>query len=273
MDVGMKEAAVVGRKRGISGSTLKIIAVVSMFIDHVGAAVLGKILNGWRQLARTWFLFDRYPGICDWDKVYAVYIVMRYIGRIAFPIYCFLLVEGFERTHNLKKYALRLFGFALVSEIPFDLCFKAQVLEFSYQNIFFTLFIALLSMTGSRWGELRHWTENVHLNKVFGCLSCVVCTVAGMAAAELLSTDYGGTGVLCIMVLYVFRKKKIPQAIAGAIAFLWEVTAPLAFLPILAYNGTRGLKLKYFFYAFYPVHLLIIYILCVIMGLGNIPAF
>jgi hypothetical protein len=128
-------------------------------------------------------------------------------------------------------------------------------------------------MTGSRWGELRQWTENVHVNKVLGCVSDVVCTVAGMAAAELLCTDYGGTGVLCIMVLYEFRKKKIPQAIAGAIAFSWEITAPLAFIPILAYNGTRGLKLKYFFYAFYPVHLFLIYIVCVIMGLGSIPAF
>ncbi len=108
----------------LSGSDLKIIAVIAMFLDHLAATVLVRCLV---------------TGVF-WDQAawYEVYQVMRNIGRVAFPIYCFLLVEGFIHTSDRRKYALRLFLFALISEIPFDLAFNAQVLEFGYQNVFFT---------------------------------------------------------------------------------------------------------------------------------------
>lgn len=246
-------------KWGISGSTLKLIAIVTMLTDHVGAALVLRLIlknaaaNGW-------------VGVIPHDTLYVSYMVMRFIGRIAFPIFCFLLVEGSEKTRSVRKYALRLGIFALISEIPFDLAFSSEVLEFSYQNVFFTLFIGLLTMMAWKTIMKQDW------NRVLKSLLAVLSFVAGAVLAELLHTDYGAIGVACIMVLYLSRGHKVKQIIAGCIAFLWEGTAPLAFVPIGFYNGKRGLKLKYIFYIFYPAHLLLIYLICVWLGIaGYVP--
>ncbi len=79
-------------------------------------------------------------------------------------------------------------------------------------------------------------------------------------------------GVACIMVLYALRRVKWMQMLGGCLVFLWEIWAPIAFIPIACYNGRRGLNLKYLFYLFYPLHLLILYLICVWMGTGHIPA-
>lgn len=216
-------------RKGLSGSTLKLIAIITMFIDHVGAAILEQL-----------------PTFYTDVTIYRTDLVLRYIGRIAFPIFCFLLVEGFLHTHNIKKYALRLLGFALISEIPFDLAFKRQVLEFGYQNVFFTLFIGLLTLIA-----IKHFEKN----NVMKILSMFV----GILAAQFLHTDYAGFGVVFILLLYILRDKMILRNVVCSIAILWELTAPIAFIPISLYNGKRGIQLKYFFYVFYPAHLLLLY--------------
>ncbi|MEE0419270.1 MAG: TraX family protein [Lachnospiraceae bacterium] len=221
---------------GITGSTLKIIAIVTMFIDHIGAAVLEYALRNSQPLNAN-------PGL--WDQVYLADQIIRQIGRLAFPIFCFLLVEGFLHTSNVKKYALRLALFALVSEVPFDLAVFGTLFDPKHQNVFFTLLIGLLVMIAADRFREKVWVQ-------------VVIYAAGMAAGLLLQTDYGYKGVLLIIILYIFRYERKTQALAGALTISWELTAPLAFLPILAYNGKRGLSMRYFFYWFYPVHLLIL---------------
>lgn len=272
----MEEKALKHQKSGISGSTLKIIAVISMFIDHVGAAFLGRMLvvsDRLPYILGNSVIVKAFPWILDWKTLAKVYYLTRYIGRIAFPVYCFLLVEGFKRTHDVRKYAMRLGIFALISEIPFDLCFNASIVEFSYQNVFFTLFIGLITMMAAEWSKTRRWSQEVIADSIIRYFLITAFTMAGFVVAELLSTDYAGTGVICIMVLYFFKDRKVIQALAGAVTFFWEITAPLAFVPILAYDGRRGLGLKYFFYALYPVHLLLIYLVCLIIGIGDVKVF
>ncbi len=253
--------------RGISGSTLKLIAVITMIIDHVAAGVLIRYLfrNGIHDLD-----INNMSAVNQWmdqnAALFSTYNAMRLIGRIAFPIYCFLLVQGFEYTHNRLKYAARLLMFAAISEIPFDLLFKGQILEFGYQNVFFTLFFGLAVMMGLRWVE-----ENLG-GRLFTPLLNLIVIAAGMAAAQLAKTDYAAIGVLCIVVTYLFRKKKLWQIVSGCIVFSWELTAPLAYIPIAFYNGKRGWKLKYFFYLVYPVHLFLLYLICMGLGIDSYPA-
>ena len=238
--------------RGLSGSTLKLMAIITMLIDHIGAAVVARVLisGHWSQ------------------ELYAVYTAMRVIGRIAFPIFCFLLIEGFEHTGDRKKYALRLLGFAVISEIPFDLAFKSKVLEFDYQNVFFTLFIGLVTIMAIHVvEEKKEWHPWLRI------AATIAISFAGMVIAYLLKTDYDAKGVMCILALYLFRKVRGLQILAGCIAFgSFELPALVAFIPIAFYNGKRGWNIKYFFYVFYPLHLLLLYLICLGMGVAGIPA-
>ena len=258
--------AIENQKKGISGSTLKLIAITTMFIDHVGAGVLGRYLRmyGLIDIMASGDMSGMLAWMQEHGALYWVYYAMRMIGRIAFPIFVFLMVEGFQRTHNKWKYALRMGIFALVSEIPFDLTFNAKVLEFTYQNVFFTLLVGLLVMIAMDAIGKTGW------NKVGRVLLSILAFLAGAFVAQaVLHTDYGAMGIVCITAVYLFRKNKVHQIIAGCIAFAWEIWAPLAFIPIGFYNGKRGLKLKYVFYAFYPAHLLLIYLICLLLGING----
>ncbi len=124
----MKES-MSARTRGITGNTLKIIAIVTMLIDHIGVAIFENGMLKYQDNSLAW--------------VSIANLVLRTIGRIAFPIFCFLLVEGFFHTRDIKKYGTRLFLFALISEIPFDLAVFDTWFYPGYQNVYFTLFIGL----------------------------------------------------------------------------------------------------------------------------------
>jgi len=253
------------KEKGLSGSTLKLIAVVSMLIDHMGAAVVGRL-----------YYASAYGGVMLSDgilefyrsgRMLTLYNVMRGIGRVAFPIYCFLLVEGFLKTRNELKYAARLALFALISEIPFDLAFHSSIWNPENQNVFFTLLLGLLAMIAMDVIGKRVWAGNVKVNWIIIGILSVISVVIFAEMADLLKTDYHSIGVLCIVALYLFRKQKLLQALVGCVAFWWELPAPAAFIPILFYNGKRGWNLKYFFYAFYPIHLLILYAVCLLLGI------
>ena len=214
----------------LNGFALKCIAMVTMLIDHTGMV-----------------LFPRY-------------MIFRMIGRLAFPIYCFLLVEGAVHTSNWKKYLGRLFLFALISEIPFNLAVGGQLWYPKTQNVFFTLFLGLLAV-------LLLKAPNVGRNRWLITGIRVILVLVLVLAAGLARTDYGAGGVIFILVFYVFRSQLLLKsaAFAAATAFLYggiENYAILSLAPILCYNGKRGPgALKYVFYVFYPAHLLLLYLL------------
>lgn len=208
---------------GINGFTLKCIAMACMLIDHTGAV-----------------LFPQYR-------------ILRIIGRLAFPIYCFLLVEGAMHTRDIRKYELRLLGFALISEIPFDLAFRGGLFRLDHQNVFFTLFLGVVAVDVAKQCK----------NK----LSAVLIFMLMIILAEFLNTDYGGKGIVFILCYYLLYDRKIVKQIMFVLEDILlygvgiQAYASLAVVPMLLYNGRKGPSLKYFFYAFYPLHLLILYLI------------
>lgn len=246
--------------QGVSGSTLKLLAVITMLIDHIAAAVLFRM---WRVGRGSQELIEMYR-------------LMRDIGRFAFPVYCFMLVEGLEHTRNRWKYAIRMGVFALVSEIPFDLAFSSKVLEFGYQNVYFTLTIGLVTLIVIERIESGDiWRTDPMKAALLKTVLTVLAAAGGMVLAALLRTDYGWMGVACILILYFLRRSRVWQLCAGYAAFvllLGEFAALPAFVLLSLYRGKRGFSGKPFFYGFYPVHLILIYLACVLMGIAYIPA-
>lgn len=228
--------------RCLSGSTLKLIALAVMAVDHFAASILYyNILLPAAPLS---------PDMPQW-KIYRLYEAMRFVGRIAWPVFAFLMVEGFFYTSSRKRYASRLLLFALLSEIPFDLALGDGIWDFSHQNIFFTLLIGFCVL----------WVME-QMKTLPGFLFFqTAAVVAGCWIAFVLQTDYDWRGVILIVVLYLFRSNRLLMTAAGCVCLLWEAPACLAFLPINLYNGKRGFSMKYFFYLFYPVHLLFLGIL------------
>lgn len=233
------------QESGISGNALKILAAVTMFIDHIGAGLIEPYLNLCcgglvegvaKELLQTLNNVDR---------------ALRLVGRLAFPVFCFLLVEGFLHTRDWKRYAGRLFLFGLISELPFDRLFFGSWFYPERQNVYLTLCIALLVLAG-----YRRYT--------FDPMKQYLVILAGCGAAYLIRCDYDVFGILLVVVLYELHQDRTVQSLAGglmagiySISF-WGVSA-LAFIPIHMYNGRKGrLNLKYFFYWFYPVHLAVL---------------
>ena len=256
---------------GISGFVLKMIAVVSMLIDHTAATILERALLGELTIGcMTEQNMQIWPG---------VYYLMRMIGRMAFPIYCFLLVEGFKYTRNREKYALRLFLFAVISEIPFDLAFQKKWWDTSYNNVFFTLLLGLLAIMALDWVR-GHWKKvDESASKRYWFFSnlaksivLATITLGTMAIADLvLHTDYGASGVAAIIVMYLLYQNRMLAfsmmvVVLAVLSSGLEIAAILMLVPLHFYNGTRGKQLKYAFYAFYPVHLLVLVGICYLIN-------
>lgn len=227
----------------INSFTLKMIAIVTMVIDHVGAVL------------------------------FPAEMAFRYIGRISFPIFVFLLVEGSIHTRKIRKYELRMFLFALISEIPFDLAFSEQVVNIWSQNVFWTLTIGLVMLdliqNGASYVNLHKnsssrngLVEGQPVPMIWQLVIVAVCA----CVAQALQTDYGAGGILLIYFVWLAHNNVLVQAVAFVIISVMffgtlEMPGVIAFLPILLYNERKGPSAKYVFYAFYPVHLLILHVI------------
>lgn len=234
---------------GLSTFALKYIALLSMTLDHFGAIFLpyGTLL----------------------------YQIVRGIGRIAFPVFCFLLVEGFFYTSNRQAYFRRLLLFAFLSEIPFDMAFYhfPQVTDpsilFGHQNVFFTLVLGFLALCLLE----KCWWNNFFQRTLIIVGFCIL--------AEILHTDYSFVGIMVILLFYGIKKNgliyhgrsRVPEqvlTISYPVLLLLiaygNLFVSLAIPVLLLYNGKKGSPLpngrsfpgaKYLFYWYYPVHLFI----------------
>lgn len=226
---------------------LKIIACFTMFIDHVG-----------------YIVFD---GHSSW---------FNYVGRLAFPIFAFQISEGYIYTHDVKKYLLRLILFAFISQIPF-LLFHSIINNEPGLNVIFTLFLGLVAII-----------IYDKYNKFVGVFSAIIFGII----AHFLNSDYSFYGVGITFLFYVFNKNKCLLAISFIIATLMQYSylilvyynygfeflknVFIIYLPyfictifsiiiILCYNKKKGPSTKYFFYLFYPLHMILIYILSFVL--------
>lgn len=235
----------------LSAGTLKLIAIVTMLIDHFAAGVYADLYT--KGYLIQW-------GITDYAS--DIYYICRNVGRFAFPVFCFLLVEGFFYTKSRGKYLRNLVIFALVSEVPFDLLLEEGI-GFAGQNVFFTWAIAL----GVIWGITKVKEKFTNEPTVSFFLQGTAI-VAGCLLAYGLRTDYSYYGIVLAVIFYYYRNNRILACLVGYIWFTFEPWCFPAFIALLFYNGKRGISLKYFFYAFYPAHLLLLYVLRV-LWIGN----
>lgn len=233
--------------------TLKWIALLTMAFDHVGAVFFPQLI---------------------W---------IRYIGRISFPIFAFLLVQGYIHTSSKPKYLFRLGVFALISEIPFDLALYNGMWELNHQNIFFELILGFLALI---FAEQAIKKKNPIY--ILGCL-------LALATSLLINASYGLYGICIILAFYLFRKFRGADALAlVALTYLFyglmnydlllfdnsynilqlnsvQIYAVAACVPIVFYSGKPGKKkMKQFFYMFYPVHLIIIWLVKYFLNGGEV---
>ena len=215
----------------LDGTTLKIIAMISMVFDHAGDMFFPDVM---------------------WPRM---------IGRLAMPIFSFFIAEGFAHTRDKKKYLGRLGLFALISEIPFDLAFDGRI-GLGHQNIMLTFFLAglaLLLFDRIRGGNGSEGERIPVVKTVLGVLA-----VAGIAAlALLLRADYTVFAVVAVFLFYVLRQRHPLLRSGVGVAFLaltrtmgYYVATGFSLIPLALYNGQKGRGLKWLFYAFYPGHLL-----------------
>lgn len=227
-------------RSGLSGADLKRIAMFCMLIDHIGCALLEPLI-----------------GIPGSEPLIHLNWLCRRIGRIAFPIYSFLLAEGYRHTRKKGKYLLRLAGFGLASEIPYDLAFMGRSVDWESQNVLFTLFLGLLTLV--LMGRIRNSFGK------YRALKHVLLTVICIAAADLaqfIQCDYGAAGVLIIVTMDLLRNTKSLRNLTCEVLLLslhpMELTACLSFPLLNCYNDTRGSQSKQRMYMFYPGHLILL---------------
>lgn len=242
------------KQKGISQEGLKLIACITMLIDHIGATLV-------YSLYLTAYHAGNYAVS---NAIVPVYQTMRVIGRIAFPMYCFLLVEGMHYTRSPGKYALRLFIGVLLSEIPFDFAFSGG-LDWTSSSVMVTLLLGC--------GMIYTMNRLKGFWKLFAI-------VPFFLLAEWLRTDYSGNGIALIAMLALTKGlpwEKLLRTI-GFVVLIWfgaaitvgPVTIPIelfgliGLIPMYSYQGrkmTRSKGIQWAFYLFYPVHLAVLALL------------
>lgn len=223
----MKEFLV--KLKCLDAFTLKMIAIITMVIDHTGAVLFPY---------NIWF---------------------RMIGRLSFPIFAFFIVEGFAHTGNIVKYVSRMLFFALLTEPVFDFAFYGKI-YFGYQNVMFTFLAALLGLS------VMEIVKKRISNDFAAKLVSLGVIITAALLAQFLHTDYGAFGVMLVYVYYELRERFFEKHFLSTLVQVVCETgisrlSAFSTIPLMLYNGKRGIGIKYLFYTFYPAHLLVLYLI------------
>ena len=217
----------------LNGAQLKYLAFISMLIDHVNNAIITPMLDGEGFLLHL-------------SNIFSI------LGRIAFPVFVFFIVEGFFKTSNRKKYLGQLLIFGAISEVPFDMFTSKVYYNPNWNNMMFTLALSLITI----W-LIDFLKEKLH-NKIFWYALSIIIVVIFSLLAMQLSLDYDYHAVVAAYIFYVFYNKPILGAGLGYLSIIKELYSFLGFALTIMYNGQRGKQYKWLNYLFYPMHLLIL---------------
>lgn len=248
------------QEKGLNGNVLKIIALITMTLDHVGLLLLHN------------------------------YQPFRIIGRIAFPLFAYMIAEGCRYTKNKRNYFLRIFGLGLLCQLAYYITERS-----TYQGILMTFSVSVLISYVVLWaqgdGKDRQENKKDKINVSSGngivpwCVVIVLIALAAVVTGQLpilpdgwqIEFDYGFFGIL-LPVLIVIGKNKWQKLLLSAIGISLVALsfdgsfgkiqwASLAALPLIAfYNGRKGTwNMKYLFYIYYPLHMAVIYGLTMII--------
>lgn len=216
-------------KKFLSNFDLKILAIITMTIDHIGAII--------------------YPNID----------AFRIIGRISFPIFCFLLVEGFKHTHNRFRYFIRLLLFAIITQPIYDYAFNNHEL-----NILFTFSLSFLLLSSIEFIKkiINKYNKGIE-NYLYKTISYLLIYIIFLILSIILNVDYQALGISLVLIFYLSPNILLSLLLYLIIAITLNVNniqlySLISFIFIYFYNGKKGKNIKYFFYLYYPLHLLLL---------------
>ena len=231
-------------KKCLSNFDLKLIAIITMTIDHIGV-VFGT----------------------------PFYNLLRAVGRLSFPIFAFLLTEGYVHTKSFSKYFFRLLVLAVVSEVIYDYVFYGSFIYLEANNIFFTLALGLLTLwllDKSRTLVKKYFKEKIDLTIILPITYLLIIVVMGLIA-EFLNFSYGMLGILVISFFYLFKKNFPLTVLSVSLSTLilgdtMQYFSLLSLILIYFYNKKLGKKCKVFFYLYYPLHILVLGVIRMLIG-------
>ena len=224
----------------INGAQLKYIAFASMFIDHFNKAIITPFLTGSGVLNIITTIFD-------------------VLGRIAFPIFAFMIVEGFFKTKSRWKYLRNLLVFATISEIPYDMFQSAVFINTWSQNILWGLALGLFTIM-----VIDKLKEKIKKRPLWIFVSIFIVALSSLGSM-LISSDYEYYAIIIIYIYYLFYDKRLLASGLGYLVIIKEIYSILGFATVLLYNGEKGKQNKIFNYLFYPVHLLVLGIIRMVL--------
>lgn len=274
-------------RRGISMNMFKKITMFFLLILNINNVLINRMLDvnsigkaaeplrhafqqafevGWRFQANLNFSNAMSEFFDTKAVTWSFYLIFTVFGCVALPMLCYILVDGFQKSQRIRWDIIEMGGFALLSEIPYDLATSGKWMDYRSQNLFFGFFIGLLVLAAlkkiaEKWPEAKYVRYGLN----------ILVVAAGLVISMLGLSYYLCFPVLIMVLMYAFRSSKLMGSVAGCMTMMtmstYYLCSMLSLIPIAAYNGKPGKKMGYVLYLFYPITLLVLYFIAKGMNL------